>query len=388
MTSNSTPIVIVAYNRPRSLFRLLKSIARANYSKNDIPLIISIDKANNNDEVLQIANNFNWRFGEKIINYNLENLGLRKHVLQCGDLSLKYGSVIILEDDLFVSLNFYNYAQAALQFSKNSDKISGISLYNHQLNVHTRDHFSSIEDGYDNWYFQFASSWGQAWNNKQWRNFKLWYSKNENISMSSTIPDNVKNWSNKSWLKYYIAYLIEFDLFFMYPKISQTSNFSDQGTHVGNDTTAFQVPLDFSKKDNFAFSDIETSSSKYDAFFENTELSRYIDISKANLCIDLYGYKKSFDQRFLLTSRKMNFKILKSFGKSLKPIEANIIEFIEGNELFLYDTTVFYKNITKSSRQRKLIYNIKHLSLSDSRFMLLVLVKSRVKHIFNRVFKK
>jgi len=116
-------IVVVAYNRPNSLKRILQSISLANYnSQKDIPLIISIDKATNEDEVVKVAKEFKWNFGKKEIRTFKERQGLRKHVIQCGDLSIKYGAAIILEDDLFVSPNYYNYIVNALDFYENSRK--------------------------------------------------------------------------------------------------------------------------------------------------------------------------------------------------------------------------------------------------------------------------
>ena len=56
----------------------------------------------------------------------------------------------------------------AMEFSVNKKYIGGISLYNHELNVHTKENFKALDDGYDNWYFQFASSWGQAWSKANW----------------------------------------------------------------------------------------------------------------------------------------------------------------------------------------------------------------------------
>ena len=44
MLNNFPPIVVVAYNRPKSLSRLLKSLSNANYFSNNIDLIISIEK--------------------------------------------------------------------------------------------------------------------------------------------------------------------------------------------------------------------------------------------------------------------------------------------------------------------------------------------------------
>ena len=97
---NITPIVVVAYNRKRSLERLLKSLNEAIYERNDIPLIISIDKGDNAD-VLKVAQDFIWKYGEKVIEYQPNNLKLKKHIIKCADKCMEYGSVIILEDDLY-----------------------------------------------------------------------------------------------------------------------------------------------------------------------------------------------------------------------------------------------------------------------------------------------
>ena len=77
-----TAIVVVAFNRPNSLIKLLSSLEKAFYT-----------------EVVKIANDFVWSYGDKIIIDHKKNLGLKKHILSCGDLTDKYDSVIILEDD-------------------------------------------------------------------------------------------------------------------------------------------------------------------------------------------------------------------------------------------------------------------------------------------------
>lgn len=366
MSYSITPIVIVAYNRPKSLLRLLRSINNANYPSKEIDLIISIDKAENNEEVLEIANNFIWEYGKKLVKYNEINLGLRKHILKCGDISKKYGSVIILEDDLYVSSNFYNYSLQALKFSDDKNYVGGISLYNHMINVHNREFFIPIEDGYDNWFFQFASSWGQAWSKLQWENFKEWYSKNQELKSRKNIPTNVSSWSDKSWLKFYIAYLIKENKYFIYPKISLTTNFSDAGTHVGKDGTGFQVPLAHLKNKEYQFSNLKISNSVYDAFYENQTLHAYLSLNKEEVCIDLYAYKPKPMERYWLTTKILDYKVLNSFGRSLKPIDMNIIENIKGEEIFLYDTSSSQKNMAKYNWQRKFIYNIKHISLTDA----------------------
>ena len=59
-------IVVVAFNRPRSLQRLLTFLSKAQYPDKNITLIISIDRGDNQN-VLNIANDFVWEFGEKIV---------------------------------------------------------------------------------------------------------------------------------------------------------------------------------------------------------------------------------------------------------------------------------------------------------------------------------
>ncbi|NMD70181.1 hypothetical protein HHO41_07745 [Bacillus sp. DNRA2] len=93
-------IVVVAYNRVNSLSRLLTSLKRANYFGLHTPLIISIDKSQNKDVAI-CANNFEWPFGEKHVIEHPNRLGLRNHVLFCGNLSRDYDAVVVLEDDCF-----------------------------------------------------------------------------------------------------------------------------------------------------------------------------------------------------------------------------------------------------------------------------------------------
>ncbi|MEH6679314.1 MAG: glycosyltransferase [Sediminicola sp.] len=387
MTDSNTPIVVVAYNRAKSLTRLLKSISNANYNGLSVPLFISIDRAENNQDVLKIAQDFQWAYGRKEVIYNDVNLGLRKHIIKCASISKTYGSVIVLEDDLYVSPCFYVYALQALKFSVDKNYISGISLYNHQLNVHKGVNFSAMEDGYDNWYFQFASSWGQAWTSSQFEEFLNWYQKQSNpLIKTEEVPDYVISWSDKSWLKYYISYLVETNKYFLYPKISLSTNFSDAGTHVGNDSTAYQVPMLGVNTKEFNFSTLEESNSIYDSFYENIKISKHLNIADEHLCIDLAGYRKKYNKRFIITPKVLDFKIIKSYSRSLKPIECNIFDDITGSDIFLYDSEIHIKNSYVDHKKRQIFYYIKFISHRDSLILALELTKQRFKGILKKLF--
>ena len=95
-------IVVVGYNRADAMERVLHSLSRAQYDYTDIRLVVSIDHSGN-EEVVHTAEAFEWKYGEKEVIYRPERLGLRKHIISCGDMTEKYDTVMILEDDIYVS---------------------------------------------------------------------------------------------------------------------------------------------------------------------------------------------------------------------------------------------------------------------------------------------
>lgn len=370
-------IVVIAYNRELSLKRLLNSIKSADYSQTEIPLIISIDKSDN-EKVLREAEAFEWEYGWKRIIAHEENLGLKKHVLSCSDLALEYGSAIILEDDLYVSRNFYDYSCQALEFSDTEEKIAGVSLYNHLLNVHVREPFEAIKDGSDGWYFQFASSWGQAYTAKQWSAFSTWMKENDgkDIFDDKIVPRNVCSWSDKSWLKYFIRYVIEKDMYFLYPHVSLTSNFSEAGTHSMGQVADLQVPLEYRRvPKKYSFNKVLDSKAVYDAYFENNCLRDFcLEKENQEVTVDLYGAKPVVSEGLYLTGKVMPYKVIKSFARFLRPIDANIFEQIEGKDFFLYDLSQEGKQPEKDETL-KLMYNYRAFKARYG----LDIIKSRIK---------
>lgn len=210
---NILPTIVVAlYNREIPSKRLLHSLAIADYPAGEqVRLVISIDNDNNkNQNIVELANNYSWSFGPKEVIYQPKGLGLRDHFNFCGDLTEKYGAVIFLEDDLYVSPFFYDYVIKAIDYYEGDSNIAGISLYNYtriEAKVNPLP-FSPVDDGYDTYFLQQAS-WGQIWTWEMWRPFKKWFKecgKPEIIESFPQVPNNVKRWPNSSWKKNYITY--------------------------------------------------------------------------------------------------------------------------------------------------------------------------------------
>ncbi len=333
-------IVAVGYNRPDSMKRLLSTVVRAYYPFDGIDLIISIDESDKSDEVQTVAEQIEWKYGEKIIKRYPKRQGLRKHIIQCGDLSQKYGAVIILEDDLVVSPSFYQYTYEALNFYKDSPEITGIALYSHAWNGYSGLEFKPMKNEFDVYFGQYSITWGQCWAYSHWRGFKSWYEQNEGKLPKENLhmPTSILAWSDNSWGKYFASYITEKNLYYVIPYTSMTTNFSEKGQHCKQADSSHQVSLMSGVKKEYSFPKI-CEAIRYDIFFER-EFSG-IDIAGIDgndVCVDLNISKLStLDKRYLLSPEEYKYKKISSYAMVMHPIDANIVNDIKGDDIFLYD---------------------------------------------------
>ncbi len=382
---NDIAIVIVAYNRPDSLNRLLNSLSRGFYEE-DVPLYISIDYSPNNQNVIDCANNFMWSFGEKTVLLREKNMGLRKHILGCGNLLQEYEAIIVLEDDLVVAPGFYLYARGAVKHYRSDDNIAGISLYNFNINPHFGNAcvpFTPTPYNYDTYFLLWAPSWGEIWLRSQWNCFYEWYKENDaEFSEQSHLPKNICHWGPMSWLKYHIKYAIEENKYFVYPYIAYSSACGDAGIHTNENIITFQVPLQQSVKSNFNFMNFEDAPVIYDAFFEREFKIDGID----DLCIDLNGLKANREgKRYWLTTEALQYKIVRSFRFTFKPIEVNVVADNEGDRIFLYDTS---EKAKKPKFHRSVIlyqHNIQNILVPICRYGLFNLIKDVIRMLINKI---
>ncbi len=340
-------IVISAYNRPNSLARLLASLAKADYAVKDVPLVISIDRGhlgdrgddNRNTEVRAVAEAFEWQSGAKRVIQHADHLGLVAHFFYCGGLTQEYGSVIFLEDDLLVSPDFFKYATQALSFYDNDARIAGISLYALWFNGYTKQPFVPLSDDADAFFIQAPYTQGQAWTHAQWTRFADWRaSGNRALSRDDNIHEMFLHFDAEDWFPLLTKFIIETDRYYAYPRVSLTTGAGDTGTHFKRATSFFQVPLQRSK-DCFKFKPLDDSFAVYDSFFEirPDRLNRLTDaLRDFEYDVDLYATKepRHLSAPYVLTSRRCRSPIL-SFGKTMWPIEANVIEAVPGAEIVL-----------------------------------------------------
>jgi len=358
MNDINIPIVVVTYNREKSLERLLESLSKAYYDNESIELIISIDKSNN-AKIYKIADEFDWKFGKKNVIKHDNNLGLRKHILKCGDLTSENDAVIILEDDLVVSRSFYKFAKQSYQYYKNEESIAGISLYTYKVNEFSNLRpFIPLQDECDVYFAMVPSSWGQMWTRNQWIKFRSWYGNGDKDlnDFRGLAPDEVLTWKESSWKKFFHFYLADQKKYFVYPRIALSTNMGDKGTNNIINSNAHQSLLMGDFRRDFIFKKLEDSTSvKYDAFFENQNIIEKLYKYSNEIDIDYYGTKeKYYKSGYCLSVNRLNYEIVAKWGLELVPYENNIEYGISGEGIFLYDLTKPYK-VNKKSRTVSLI---------------------------------
>lgn len=372
--------MIPAYKREKSLLRLLRSINEANFSDKDIHLIISID-GEPDPRVISVAENFSFKNGTVEIVKHEANIGLYRHVLECADYSEKFGSVIILEDDLIVGPAFYEFARRALTFYDEDESISGIALYSQRFNESALLPFEPLESEWPVYFMQLGCSWGQAWTKKQWGDFKDWHLKKGpgNSLKKPGIPRNIQKWENSSWKKHYNHYLIEQDKYMVYPYSSFTSNCTDSiGSHMKYLLNTFQVPLNMSESlgDGFKFPEFNGTSIRYDCFMESKSkiIEEWSGHSLNEIELDLYGSKPVellSKKKYVITSKKGKNPV-RSYPLSFRPIELNLKFEISQNKnsfLHLFKTgNVYDKNSLTKSAYYQLAEYFLYIPIDSRRF--------------------
>lgn len=361
-------IVAVGYNRPKPLKRLLNCINAADYcGDSNIRLVISLDRADNCDEMKKMADEFEWKHGEKEVILHPKRLGLREHFLFCGDLTQKYGNIVFLEDDVYVLPGFYRFAKACADKYEGDERIMGVSLYSLKYSETAHRPFTPLNDGNDV-YFAQLMSWAPVYFPKQWQAFREWYNAEPKPMEDVTcLPDNVRQWKMTSFKKYHIKYTITHDKYFVYPQSSFTTNFAEAGQHYAKDDDNLQVPLTFGNNREYRLADLDKSCSIYDAFMEmKPECFKRLqpELKKYDFAVDLYGNKRreNISTPFCITANHVK-KSIKSWGCKTVPHETNIILNVPGNLFHLAKTeNVMFRPRSVSRAYWAVAYDIKGAS--------------------------
>ena len=353
-------VVVVAYSRPKETRRLIDSIIAGRFDGDTVDLILSIDKSACQQEVKDACADVVWEHGEYKIIMRENRMGLRPHILSCGELTEQYDGVIVLEDDLCVTPDFYRYAKAAMQYYNDDDRVAQISLYAYGVNEFTSRPFYPAKNQYDVYAMQVTQSWGQCWSKKMWEAFKASpYYTCPTISPRPQIPDNVNKWKETSWKKNFTNYLADSGKYVVYPYCAYSTNHSIAGEHRDESVSSYHVVMQEGEKDTFAFCPLEDCV-KYDLFFERVDMAVAIPACQGKkLCMDLYGKKRYYEEAdLLLSTNRLPYRVLGEYALALKPHENNLKKPEPGKGIFLYDLQVKVDSLPADNRKQVIAFDI------------------------------
>lgn len=348
-------IVVVAHDRPAALNRLFGSLSRLRIPAGaDVPLVVSVDGSV--EATLDVARRMAWPFGETEIIPRKGHMGLREHVLACGDLTAEFGAIVMLEDDLYASPDAYNYAIEATTFYASEASVASISLYSYRLDEYLRLAFHPLDDGHDTFFMQTPSSWGQVWTDTQWRSFRVWLDSTAEIA-DDRLPRRAAKWPRtSSWKRAFLSYLIDTGRYVAFPSRSLTTNCGDAGSHFGKVTTNLATPLADGPR-HWHFAPWSSGAIRYDAWFEPAPdilKVRWPDLIPDDVTVDLRGGKApdQVETPWLLSSRSCRAPS-KSFPLLLQPEALNLNLPNQGSFFHLGKSPSF--GPVSKSKERRLI---------------------------------
>lgn len=249
---NLAPIALFAYRRPEHLKRVITSLLE-NPETEKTDLIIFSDGPKKIEHVEQVAKV--REMAQKITGFHsvriverTENLGLANSIIQ-GVTSVidKYGSIIVIEDDLVLSKCFLKFMNSGLERYRTHFQVASIHGYCYPLDIDAPDAF----------FIRGADCWGWATWKRAWDQFEpngdllLQRLKEQRLlksfdydgaySYTKMLQDQIQG-RNDSWAVRWHASMFLREMVTLYPGCSLVSNIGidGSGTHSGK-TNQFDV---------------------------------------------------------------------------------------------------------------------------------------------------
>lgn len=270
------PIVLFAYNRPQHTLQTLEALSKNKLAKDSV-LYIYADGPKSNAKEKEIASIEETRkvirlkqwCGEVHIIESEANKGLADSIISgVTDIVNKYGSIIVLEDDIVTAPLFLTYMNEALKLYENEDKVMHISGF--------LPYTTGAEKLPDTFFLRFMSCWGWATWKSAWSQLIMDidylydalpkrtdfddYNLNGVLNHFSQVELN-RNGQLKTWaIKWYSTIFLNEGLC-LYPKRSLVENIGFDGSGENTICTDGSFNVELATKINV--SPIKIKESKY-----------------------------------------------------------------------------------------------------------------------------
>lgn len=243
---NHLNIRVLTYDRYDSFARLLTNLNNCNFENDEVNLEIFIDAINENlshtEKMKNLANNFAWLHGNKTIYSNTVNQGLKAQWFHKFNWKVP---LVILEDDIILSNEFYSLSKSSIQFIKKNNLTNILGITFQQMEVILKntncDFFSPKSCVYNNvpentnFFLPQFGTWGSLVFKDKWDELIDYYENERKNSFNNIycIPGSIVNkWYNTSetYMQYFMFIKGYFMMYFN-TKTKIAHNFKEKGVH-------------------------------------------------------------------------------------------------------------------------------------------------------------
>lgn len=242
-------IIVLTFNRPLSLLRCLRSVRDAHYDSEILDLHIWIDRdsktQSTNDLVLHIALNFLWPHGEKHVHVWDQHVGLYLQWIDSYIPEQLNKRVVILEDDMEVSPQYFRWLSLAYKMYSNRTDIFGYTLQRARLRADQRNYRNklNVSNAEKAFLYLLLGTWGYSPEPEVWRQFRSWFYKTVCSSASKPYVNGLvltqwfKEQENEEtmWEMWHIKYANDHRLYTVYANLNDSkslaSNWREEGLH-------------------------------------------------------------------------------------------------------------------------------------------------------------
>eukprot|EP00963_Diacronema_lutheri_P013084 scaffold2257_cov424-Pavlova_lutheri.AAC.4 len=215
-------IVVLTMNRHESLAQLLESLASSYYGMDKVDLTIKVDHAPDNTKVIDIAQDFNWDFGQKAVEVSSSRKGLARAWYDAWRPKTSNARGIIFEDDILLSKFWYRWLANAWARYGTCKCLAGISLQRQTLVPKKPSRRSEIVNHHQPFLYPLVGSTGFSPHPESWLSFLKWIESGSPTLSDPATPDLVTYdwWRNgdkrQMWTQHFIHFSHKNKLFTLY----------------------------------------------------------------------------------------------------------------------------------------------------------------------------
>ncbi|XP_061190677.1 uncharacterized protein LOC133198655 [Saccostrea echinata] len=251
-------IIVIVFNRPHSLERLLDSLNKAEYFEDKVILEVWIDRSKKDgtihDGTYHTASRFKFYHGEYRVHNHTKHVGIYGQWIGTWNPAPESEEiVVILEDDLTVSKHFYRWLKNVHKKYDSMNNLAGYALQGRSIK-----HGGAPGDlrGPEKdvcFLYPILGTWGYSPHRKNWFHFVEWYrKKSTDPTFQPLVPGILPTqwWkifqqrgkTEGMWSMWYIYHAWNNKLWTLYPNLRNsqglTINWKESGLHYKQKQTA------------------------------------------------------------------------------------------------------------------------------------------------------